>query len=369
MPIKGAADSGYMKPGAALPDELLQRGVTLVEELPRDAAERLLQGISRLKAGVIGDACLDAYWHADMTRSELSRETPHFSLPVIREHYSPGAAGNVAANLRALGCAEVRICSVIGEDWRGHMLRQSFAKLGINDSHLLTADNWVTPAYCKPFRHGWQQVQQEDPRLDFNNHTPMRAETISLLIAQLDQMAEQVDIIAVTDQLACGVIVPVVRDRLSEWAARGKTIVVDSRNRIGNFSGVIVKPNEIEAQQWVKPAGDPTGGSWAEWLESARKLSLTVGAPCCLTLGGNGSLWVEGEHCFWAPSRRAEPPLDIVGAGDCFAAGLACALGAGSSGAEAMAFAHIGASIVVRKIGMTGTAAPAEIMNTFMRDA
>ena len=32
-----------------------------------------------------GDGCLDVYWHADMTRSELSRETPHHNLPVVQE--------------------------------------------------------------------------------------------------------------------------------------------------------------------------------------------------------------------------------------------------------------------------------------------
>ena len=54
------------------------------------------------RIGVIGDFCLDVYWHADMTKSELSRETPHFPLPIVQERLSPGGAGNVVANLLAL---------------------------------------------------------------------------------------------------------------------------------------------------------------------------------------------------------------------------------------------------------------------------
>ena len=48
-----------------------------------------------LRVGVVGDFTLDGYWFADMTRSALSRETPLFPRPVVREHYSCGGAANV----------------------------------------------------------------------------------------------------------------------------------------------------------------------------------------------------------------------------------------------------------------------------------
>ena len=58
--------------------------------------------LDNVKIAVIGDFCIDIYWYADMTKSELSRETPHFPLPVQKEVMSPGAAGNVANNIAAL---------------------------------------------------------------------------------------------------------------------------------------------------------------------------------------------------------------------------------------------------------------------------
>ena len=51
------------------------------DEMTLDA---IFSGIDRARVGVIGDFCLDVYWLADMTRSELSRETPHFPLPVVQ---------------------------------------------------------------------------------------------------------------------------------------------------------------------------------------------------------------------------------------------------------------------------------------------
>ena len=47
--------------------------------------ESALSGISRARVGLVGDMCLDAYWTADMKKSELSRETPHFPLPIVSE--------------------------------------------------------------------------------------------------------------------------------------------------------------------------------------------------------------------------------------------------------------------------------------------
>ena len=62
----------------------------------------ILSGISHSRIGLVGDLCLDMYMLADMRLSELSREVPNYTLPVVEERTSPGGAGNVAANLAAL---------------------------------------------------------------------------------------------------------------------------------------------------------------------------------------------------------------------------------------------------------------------------
>ena len=70
--------------------------------LTREALETILSSIDRARICLIGDLCLDVYWHADMRLSELSRETPHYPLPIVEERFSPGGAGNVASNIAAL---------------------------------------------------------------------------------------------------------------------------------------------------------------------------------------------------------------------------------------------------------------------------
>ena len=77
--------------------------------------KELLHKLKEIKIAIIGDTCLDAYWYADMERSELSRETPHYTRPVYREVYSGGALANVAANLVSLGVSNITIFTVLAQ--------------------------------------------------------------------------------------------------------------------------------------------------------------------------------------------------------------------------------------------------------------
>ena len=40
----------------------------------------IFRGIDSARIGIIGDFCLDAYWTADMTKSEISREVDRKSV-------------------------------------------------------------------------------------------------------------------------------------------------------------------------------------------------------------------------------------------------------------------------------------------------
>jgi bifunctional ADP-heptose synthase (sugar kinase/adenylyltransferase) len=66
-----------------------------------------------------------------------------------------------------------------------------------------------------------------------------------------------------------------------------------------------------------------------------------------------------------AVERLAALPLrgkiDIVGAGDCVTANLTAALAAGAGLREALELANAAASVVIHKLGTTGTASVAEI--------
>ena len=73
-----------------------------------------------------------------MKKSELSRETPHYPLPVVKEIMSLGAGGNVVANVAALKPDKLFVCGVCGDDWRGDILKKKLSEIGADTSGLFT---------------------------------------------------------------------------------------------------------------------------------------------------------------------------------------------------------------------------------------
>lgn len=332
--------------------------------LTENRVQEIAQAIKKVKICVIGDVCLDLYWYADMKRSRLSRETPHFPLPVVRESYTPGGCGNVINNVHALGVAELLPVSVIGEDWRGFLLDRWFEDHGIDTARILKSARGLTPCYCKPVRMGISDVTYEDPRLDFENFEPIGPEEEARVLAVLDGAAARADVIAVSDQYRCGVITPAVRARLSALAQK-MPVIVDSREKATEYTGVIVKPNEVEAALAI--GRDITGLTLTdeEYAQIGCALQKKNGRPVVVTLGGRGALWCGEAGAVLAPTVPAEPPVDIVGAGDTFLSAFACAFAAGAPGAEALAFANLASGVTVKKIGTTGTATGEEILKKY----
>ena len=320
-----------------------------------------LERLGRGRIAVIGDFCLDVYWHADMTKSELSRETPHFPLPVVRERMSPGGAGNVVANLLALELKSVHAVGVFGDDWRGAALKGLLEKAGADMSGVVTDPSRVTNAYVKPLRKGFaDDVVYEDPRLDFANYEPLAAATEKRLLAILDRVAETADVLCVCDQLPFGCVTQAVRDRICALGAAGLAVVVDSRDRIGLYSSVVVKPNIIEASRvsgGEAQATDP--GRLAEMMEAR------TGRPAIVTAGEDGCHVSENSHVTHVPACRVTGEIDFCGAGDTFHSALAAAIAGGFALVDAARIACCASAVTIKKLRTTGTASREEIAGMF----
>lgn len=325
--------------------------------------EAILRDAAKARIGVMGDLCLDLYWHADMTRSVLSRETPHFPLPIVREEVSPGAAGNVACNVAALAGEGLSVLGVVGEDWRGDLLLSSLRERGAGVDALLRTKERITNAYIKPMRRGISEVTYEDPRLDFDNTTPLPADIEAELIARLNALAPTLDALCVCDQMAAGCITPAVREAIMGWGRKGLKVIVDSRDHIGQYRQVIVKPNEIEGAYAVLNSADAL--SLERLADVADQLVQRNGKPALVTAGGRGCLLADGKKVQWIPACPVEGPYDIVGAGDTFMSAFALAYGSGAALDEAVYFANTAAAVSIRKIGTTGTATADEIREAY----
>jgi rfaE bifunctional protein kinase chain/domain len=331
--------------------------------LSRARLEQILAALPSRRVGVIGDFTLDAYWYADMARAELSREAPLYNRPVVRETYSPGGAANVAWNVASLGVGQIYAVTLLGEDWRGELLRELLRREGVRLDHALLRPERITPCYAKVIltAHG---LQQEDARLDFSNSSRPGPEAEAELVASLETLAPQLDALIVNDQLAEGLITPRVHRFLIDLAAARPemTFVVDSRSRIDRFPGMALKPNDLEAARALFPGEPPDAIPRDRLIEAALRWQGEQGRPIHITIGPEGCLVLSGGAVVHVPGAPLPPPIDPVGAGDTFISALAACLAAGASPVEAGQVAVLASAVSVCKLHVTGAASPAEIL-------
>ncbi len=308
--------------------------------------------LNGVRAAVIGDFCLDTYWYADMTKSVLSRETPHYPLPVCREVMSPGGAGNVAANIAALDIEKVYAIGVRGDDWRGDCLEKVLSENGVDTSLFVKSCGRFTNTYIKPMKYGYSGQCFESARLDFEAQEILDEKSEKEILEKLELVADKVDVICVCDQMAFGCITDAVREKLCELGKNGKRIIVDSRDRISLYKYVIVKPNEIEAAR-------ATGFEKEE--ESAMALEKKTLRPSIVTCGDRGCYVCENGKAILVPAFIRDGEIDFCGAGDTFLSAFASFLAAGYEMADAARHANAASCVTVHKVGTTGTASREEI--------
>lgn len=321
-----------------------------------------LRKLGKGRIGVIGDFCLDVYWHADMTKSELSRETPHFPLPIVQERLSPGGAGNVVANLLALKPKSVHAVGVFGDDWRGQALKGLLKEAGADISGVVVDPDRVTNTYIKPLRKGYaDNVVYEDPRLDFTNYDAVSAATERKLLAALDRMAKKVDVLCVCDQMPSGCITQAVRERICALGKAGLAVIVDSRDRIGLYSGVVVKPNEIEASRVFKGKIKAT-----DFEKLAKALEARTGRPTIVTAGDRGCYVSKKGDVTHVPACKVTGEIDFCGAGDTFLSATACATAAGFGLVDAATIGCSASAVTIKKLKTTGTANRRELASSLL---
>jgi rfaE bifunctional protein kinase chain/domain len=334
--------------------------------------DELLDRFPHLHVLVVGDFFLDKYLIIDRQFSEVSLETGLEAYQVVDIRHSPGAAGTVTSNLRALG-VKVTALGVIGDDGQGYELRRGLMERGVDIEPMIQRADRFTPTYTKPMVREKDGREHEIQRLDIKNRSPMPAEVEDLVIGQLRALVPRVDGVIVADQVPeanYGVITDRVRAEIGELALRYPEVVfaADSRVRIGLFQHIIVKPNAREATLAVRP--DWAGGVSNEpdlglTRESGAELFRRNHKPVFLTVGAQGILLFTEAGCEHIPALPVSGEIDIVGAGDSVMAGIVSALCSGAEPDEAALLGNLVASITIQQIGTTGTATPAQVREQF----
>ena len=334
--------------------------------------EALTGCYSRLSIAVLGDFCLDRYLEIDPVRQEVSIETGLPVHNVVRVRAQPGGAGTVLNNLAALGIGAIFPIGFTGVDGEGFELRVALQKLpGVRLEHLMETPHRRTFTYCKPLLVTAGHPPVELNRLDSKNWDSTPSAIEQSLIRSLLEVSQKIDALVVLEQVDLpdtGVVTQAVRMALKAVAERsgeGRAglelpILADSRRGLRGYPPCIFKMNAAELACLTGAA--TTELTLKEIRAAALQLAATNRRTVFVTLAERGILGAtpsgQVEHIPALPKRGE---IDVVGAGDAVSANLAAGLAAGASLREALELANAAASVVLHKLGTTGTANPAEI--------
>jgi bifunctional ADP-heptose synthase (sugar kinase/adenylyltransferase) len=261
------------------------------------------------------------------------------------------------SNLAALGVDELWPVGFCGSDGEGYELYRALEQTpGVRMKYFFESEEQRTFTYCKPLMMHLGQPPQELNRLDSKNWHPTPVNLQHQLANAVRSLADQVDAIIVLDQVdtpETGVVTQSLLDALAE-VADNSLIIGDSRRGLKDWPSIIYKMNAAELAQLTDQTSEPE--------QAARTLAAQTGRPVFLSLSEHGIVGAQPDGR--SESRPALPvygEIDIVGAGDAVMANITTALAAQADLGEALELANAAASVVVHKLGTTGTASISEI--------
>jgi rfaE bifunctional protein kinase chain/domain len=341
-----------------------------------DSISRLKRLIPRLRGkriGVLGDLMLDRYlW------GTASRLSPEAAVPVVdfaEQSECLGGAGNVAANIAALG-ARVEAFGVIGSDEPGRALQKCLRAANIAGNGILADPKRVTTVKTRIIARHQQVV-----RVDRERREPLRAVTQEKLLRLLFSALKHLDALVlsdydkglITDDFADRVLsaahqlhVPVfVKPKTSRlYAYRGARAIVCNAKEAGFYvtRSLVDEKSVEEAGYALLPhfgcrAVVITRGEkgMSVFEESSPRHLLIPATSFEVTYARVGQPGIERG----ATGRQV---FDVTGAGDTVLSVLSLAAAAGALLADAAMLANIAAGVVVGKLG-TACVTPDELLH------
>ncbi len=315
---------------------------------------RIIRGFRRRTIGVLGDYMLD-----ELLRGEATRISPEAPVPVVKMG-SPhegelfaGGAGNVAANIAALGGRAIPF-GAIGEDESGNRLRVLLRSHRIPSATLLREPGRVTPRKVRIVAHQHQML-----RLDFEAPARISTRTEASLIRTFARWASRLDALVISDYQK-GTVTTELCHQVSALARQKRVpVFVDPKPDHPEIcrNATVVTPNLREAELM---AGIALHSRQALETGGQRLLAEFGCSFLLVTRGSDGMTLFESNGDVHEISCVPRPVYDVTGAGDTVIAVLALAFSSGATMKEAAELANLAGSRVVLKFG-TAEISPREL--------
>ena len=306
---------------------------------------RVIRNFRRRTIGVLGDYMLDEF-----LRGEATRISPEAPVPVVQMG-SPhegelfaGGAGNVAANITALGGRAIPF-GVIGDDESGHRLGALLRGRRIPTTSLFREPGRVTPRKVRIVDHQHQML-----RLDFEAPAQISSRIEASLTRSFTRWVGRLDSLVISDYQK-GTATLTLCQQVSALARQKRIpVFVDPNPGLPEIcrNATVVTPNLHQAELM---AGITMRNRRALEAGGQRLLAELDCSFLLITRGSEGMTLFESNGEPHEIPGVQRPVYDVTGAGDTVIAVLALAFSSGATMKEAAELANLAGSRVVLKFG------------------
>lgn len=315
---------------------------------------------------VLGDLVADEFVSGQIAR--VSREAPVLIVEHESTQVRPGAAGNAAANVAALGGA-VTLVALAGRDDAGRRVLAATRPM-IDTLTALRPAGYHTPTKTRILAGGVHSVRQQVLRLDRWSRQEITEAWRAAWLQRAMRAVVKADAVLFSDY-GSGLLTPQVVAQLMaviRQSRRAIPVLLDSRHDLLRYRGLTAcTPNQSE----VEAALGVTIGDDRTKLERAGRtlLTRTRARAVLVTRGSRGmSLFERGVPTHHLPIYGSDEVADVTGAGDTVMATLTLALSAGATMPEAARLANYAGGLVVMKRG-TAAVSARELADAVASDA
>lgn len=325
----------------------------------------LTEAIGGCRVAVVGDIVADEFVYGRVAR--VSREAPVLILEYDSTEIVPGAGGNAANNVAALGGRAVLV-GIVGRDEPGRRLLQALHRR-VDRRGIVRLDGRGTPVKTRILAGGIHSAKQQVVRIDRSAGSSLDARARAAFERAALGAVEDADALLVSDY-GSGLVSPALVARMrGVMRRRGRRIpvLVDSRYRLLSYRGLTAcTPNESEVEHAL---GVRIGDDLRALERAGREvLARTRSRAVLVTRGSRGmALFQPGVPTIHIPIFGTDEIADVTGAGDTVMAAMTLALAAGASFEAAARLANYAGGLVVMKRG-TATVSAEELRAAVQAD-
>lgn len=314
------------------------------EQLKQKTMKDITDRFKGLKALVVGDVMIDAYYFGKVER--ISPEAPVPVVAVEKKENRLGGAANVAMNLVALGAKPV-VCTVIGNDKEGENLVELFQQHGVGTTGIVKSNDRVTTVKLRVISQATQML-----RIDNEDTKAINDIESTELVSRIKQLLDDADVLIFEDYDKGVLTKANIEQITAEAGKKNIPVVVDPKKR--NFNHYhhadLFKPNLKEFKEGLKLDYDEEDRQGFETAVKSMMNSMHL-KNAMITMSEKGVMITDGTNFHYIPAHIRKI-ADVSGAGDTVisVAALCMALKMGIK--QVAEIANLAGGLVCEEIGV-----------------